>query len=214
MISLPETNRFTRQGILNLKQVFTNYGVVLKNRTFLRYTLATGMGFSAIIAYATINPYLLQTQLSLSPQQYGFWAAMGGSGLLVGMLVNSRMADYVTINFMLKLGLCMLTAMGIVLAICGSLQIISVAWIIVPTFFMSLGIAFIFPNASIGALAPFPKIAGAAGALYGCAQIMVSSGVSLIVMRMSETSQLPMGILMTALGGIGLLGYWLLTIGE
>jgi hypothetical protein len=53
-------------------------------------------------------------------------------------------------------------------------------------------------------------IAGAAGALYGCMQIGISFIFSIVVAMISESTTLPMGILLLCTAFLGLLIYGLL----
>ncbi|MCE0722606.1 Bcr/CflA family drug resistance efflux transporter [Legionella sp. PC1000] len=70
-----------------------------------------------------------------------------------------------------------------------------------PILLFMMGSSLVFPNSSAGALTPFPKIAGTAGALFGFMQILGGAGSSSLVALSQDQNQLPIAIpfIMTAL---------------
>ena len=66
--------------------------------------------------------------------------------------------------------------------------------IVAPIVFFMTGSALVFPNSSAGALTPFPKIAGMAGALFGFIQILGGALSSSSIALVQDENQLPMAI--------------------
>ncbi|HAT1749710.1 TPA: hypothetical protein ACT9KV_000231 [Legionella pneumophila] len=63
-----------------------------------------------------------------------------------------------------------------------------------PILLFMMGSSLVFPNSSAGALTPFPKIAGTAGALFGFMQILGGAGSSSLVALSHDQNQLPIAI--------------------
>jgi hypothetical protein len=66
--------------------------------------------------------------------------------------------------------------------------------IIAPIILFMMGSSLVFPNSSAGALTPFPKIAGMAGALFGFVQILGGALSSTAVALAQDENQLPIAI--------------------
>jgi hypothetical protein len=157
-----------------------------------------------MITCATINPFLLENGLGQSAAAYGLWAMVSASGFFAGMLSNAHIVGRLGIERTLRLGNSIILLMGLIFILGGYFNIMSVAAIILPTIGIEFGIALVFPNAFVGAVAPFPKMLGAAGAIYGCIQVGITFACSIVVAALNETSQFPMGILLAVIAIIGL----------
>ena len=202
-LTLPETHHGRLTSTLSFTKVMGNYATIIKNRFFWANVWCSGLAFAAMIVCATINPFLLENGLGMTAAEYGFLAMISASGFMIGMVTNSYLVSRLGTERLITLGNLLILSMGLVFIITGYLKVMTVSTIILPTIGVELGIAWIFPNAFAGAITPFPTIAGAAGALYGCIQIGISFLTSAIVAMISESSQLPMGILLL---GIAILG--------
>jgi Bcr/CflA subfamily drug resistance transporter len=207
---LPETHLSRLNQPLSLRRVVNNYGIIIRNRRFWANVCCAGLAFAAMITCATINPFLIENGLGKTAAEYGFWAMVSSVGFLIGMLGNTRIVARFGTQRTLQIGNSLILIMALVFIITGYLKIMSIAWIIGPTIGIELGIALVFPNAFIGAITPFSMIAGAAGALYGCMQIGISFIFSIVVAMISESTTLPMGILLLCTAFLGLLIYGLL----
>ncbi len=207
---LPETNSYKKQSMLSFAQVFNNYKNVINNKIFWGHALCSGFALSAMITYSTLNPYLFEIDLKQTPGEYGFWAMIGAIGFIFGMISNSKLVYRLGTERVLHLGNYIMFAMGLILIILGLAKVMNVAAIILPTIGIAYGVALVFPNAFVGAIAPFSKIAGAAGALYGSLQIIITFLTSIIVSDLNQNSQLPMGCIILSISVLAVLGYKLL----
>ena len=208
--TLPETHLSRLNKPLSFGRVMSNYGVIIKNRHFWANVWCSGLAFSAMIICATINPFLLENGLGKTAGEYGFWAMLSAVGFGVGMLSNSYVVGRFGTERTLQIGNTLILTMALIFIVSGYFNILNVGIIIIPTIGIEMGIALVFPNAFIGAITPFTSIAGAAGAFYGFVQIGISFITSIVVAMMSESTQLPMGVLLFCTAGLGLLMYQLL----
>lgn len=204
-LTLPESHHSRSKTALSFSHVLRNYFMIMHNGPFWANACCAGLALAAMIICATINPFLFENHLGKTPAEYGIWALVGASGFLVGMLFNPRFVEYWGVERTLKTGNLLVLLMSLVLIVSGYFHVLNVAVLIIPTLGIELGIAMVFPNAFIGAIAPFPTIMGAAGALYGSLQIAITFLSSVIVTLLHTSSQLPMGILLLFVAMMSLL---------
>jgi DHA1 family bicyclomycin/chloramphenicol resistance-like MFS transporter len=74
---------------------------------------------------------------------------------------------------------------------------LGVAAVIGPMMVYLAGMGLVMPNAMAGAMGPFPSVAGTASALLGFCQMAVAAAASLAVGWMSQSSQLPLALVVT-----------------
>lgn len=202
--TLPETHQSRTTTPLSFNRVIHNYLFILKNQAFWANVICSGLAFAAMITCATINPFILENSLGKSAAAYGFLAMISSAGFFLGMIINAQIVGRLGIAHTLKIGNIIILIMALALITTGYFKILTVSSIILPTIGIEFGIALVFPNAFMGAIAPFPTIAGAAGALYGCLQVAITFIASIVVALIGETTQLPMGILLLCLALLGL----------
>lgn len=210
-LTLPESHHSRATGELSFIRVMSNYAIIIKNKQFWANAWCSGLALASMITCATINPFILQTNLHKTAAEYGFWAMVTSVGFMIGMLLNAHIVGRIGPTRTLKIGNLLILSMGLAFIITSYFKILTVSAIILPTIGIELGIAFIFPNAFVNAIAPFPKILGATAALYGCLQVAISFITSMIVAAISEETQMPMGILLACSALLGLIVYRVLS---
>ncbi len=65
---------------------------VSRDRAFLGYALACGLGMGGTFAYIAGSSFVLQNVYGLSPQIYGLVFALNACGMVIGAQVNGRLA--------------------------------------------------------------------------------------------------------------------------
>lgn len=156
---------------LKLAALSRSYVRLLGNWHFMLTSLTIAGAVGAIYAQATLLPFILMGQMGLTPSGFGL-AMLLQSGLFFCGSLSVRELMKRTSGYRLVLpGLCFI-ALG------GGL-IFSLLWaedpgvlrVMLPVGVYAFGIAFVMPAMSTAALAPFPRIAGAAASLMGFMQM-------------------------------------------
>lgn len=196
---LPETHQYFDPTATKLKNVIKNYIFLLTNKSFMGYTLCMSFAYSGILAYLTAGPFLLQTVVGLSPIEFGWLAFVVGLSIFVSAVINSRLIFNKGIPFMMFAGIVLMLLGGLLMLIFAFMQWINVFSIMVPVALFCMGAGFTFSNAFAGAFHSLPKIAGTAGALFGCLQIVIASLVSAIMATSHELSQMPLACMLFTL---------------
>lgn len=205
-----ESNKALNQRALHLDQFIQNYKTLLTHKPFLGYIAASCAGFSGIIAYYIVSPFLLQTELGLTPFEYGMSAIFITGGLMMGQLLNTFLINRLGIHKMLLISFSLMLTSGIVMLTLSMMGIFNVAAICVPTLIFIMGSGLAFSNASAGAFQSFGHIAGAAGAMFGCLQIMGTTVVSFVVSMFHDTDGSVLAYTYITLAILGYTGYTLL----
>ena len=144
---------------------------LLSSPHFLTAALVVAGSAGAIYTQATVLPFILIDRVGLSPTQFGMGMLMQTGGYLVGSLLVRQL--------MKRFGAFRLVPAGLVFVAIGAASWRSACACTQPSYllvmgpvgFYTFGIAFVLPAMQTAALAPFPRIAGAAASMTGFMQM-------------------------------------------
>ncbi len=202
---LPETNRELNPAATKPKVILQTYLHLLKSPIFIGYSLCSSLAFGGLAAYFTSSPFLFQTIIGLSPVQYGWLALVTGAGLCLGGVLNAILIKLFGRHRILVVGIATVFFSGALMLGLGLSGYLNTMVIMLPMGFFTLGGAMMFSNSFAGAFQPFGKIAGFAGALYGCIQLLGGSAASTLIATIHETNQIPLALILIS---IGICGYF------
>jgi len=191
---------------LQLGKVLTSYGQLLVNRTFMGYTLSSGLTFSGMFAYIAGSPHVFIELHHLSPTHYSWIFGSNALGFITASQLNA---------YLLRRGYAMLgilqRAIWLPALVSSSLLIAELAGIhslgllLVGFFSYIASLGFISPNAGAAAMANQGHQAGTASALMGVLQFGLASIIGAMLGLWQSDSALPVLTLMTFCGVGGLL---------
>ena len=207
----PETNHDKLER--PFKYLLLDYQEVLLNRQFFSYNTVTAMSLSAMYAYLTISPTLMQIKCHLDPEEFGYTNILISLALVASSFLNSKLIRRFGINRLIKAGVKIIGISGMLLVIGGIIPSSNPIIILIPVTIMAFGCGLIFPNASAGGMSIFAKSAGTAGAIYACVQMLGGSMGSGLISLLSHTydAQLCLGVLFIIQTFIGLIAVSYLT---
>lgn len=202
---LDETNRHPDPTALDMGRMAENYATLLKDRTFIGYTLTLSVVFAGIFVYLSSSSFILIDAMGLDPKYFGFGFSMGSVGYLIGGFIAARVTHKVGIERMVGLGTLGCTAAGTVMAVLawsGLAQpgLVGLASILLPVMIFFAFAAFVLPNATAGAIAPFPQMAGTASAGIGFIQMAGGAGIGWVAGLAFDGTARPMATTMAVLG--------------
>jgi DHA1 family bicyclomycin/chloramphenicol resistance-like MFS transporter len=170
-----------------------------RDRVFLGYALACGLGMSGTFAYIAGSSFVLQNVYGLSPQIYGLVFALNAGGLVLGAQINGRLAGRFGPSALLSVGLVTMAAGGTVLltvVVTGAIGLVGV----VPSLFVVMaGCGFVGPNGVALALQRYPQSAGSASAVLGSFQFVLAALVAPLAGIGGTSNALPMALLILTL---------------
>ncbi len=203
-LGLSETLARKDPGALRPGRLLGHYGDLLSSRIFLGYTLLLVFAFGATFAFHTGTAFVLIELLDQPPLTYGVAFAMAFSGYFVGSLASARLTLAIGYRRMALIGALACGGAGLaLLAVVLSGRV--ALWSIVATQFLFMtGLGLMFANTLAGALAPFPRKAGAASAVMGFLQQMGGGAMVAIMAMLADGTALPMALCISVSMALGL----------
>lgn len=188
-VFLKETNgpdesvKFTR--------TFHVYLEVLKDQTFLAFTIPLSFVYAGMFAYITGSPFVFIEYFKFSPADYSILFGVNAFGLILFSQINARLLRKFSPDQIITKTLPVTALAGLVLFLTGVYHL--PVWVICPFLFIFiLTMGLIAPNAAACALANQKKSAGSASALMGTIQFTISALCSSLVSKLHNGTVMPM----------------------
>ncbi|MDX1525399.1 MAG: multidrug effflux MFS transporter [Pseudidiomarina maritima] len=196
-IRLPET-RLPNQAV-RIRSSLPIYWGVLRDRSFLRYSLSGGIAQSGMFAYITASPLVFIEHFGLSPTHYSWLFGLNAVGIIGLSQLNAWLLRRHDSRKILNKSLPVLGLIALVLFIAGHYN-----WgfwgVIIPLFMYISTLGMVFPNAMAGALAEQQERAGSASAVTGSLQFLIAGIISALVNVLGHYDPLAMLYMMGACG--------------
>ena len=195
---LAETNVTRSPGAVDPGQLARNYATLATDRRFVAYVATLMAGSVGLFAFISASPFVLVTVLGLSPHVFGLCFAAVNVGQVSGALLSARLTVRLGIDRTIAIGLALYVAGGLVLAGLALAGVHHVAVIVGGMALYQLGNGMVMPNTMAGAITPFPRMAGAASALAGFAQMLAGAAAGMTVGRLHDGTARPMALTIAA----------------
>lgn len=189
---LPETNMRRDPEATRPRRLARNYVTLLMHRRYMGYLLIVAFSYSAIFSFISGSSFLMVDVLGLSPSLYGFSFATVVVGYMIGTFGAGRLTRRLGIDRMIVIGSTVACLGGIVMAACALAGYLSALAVVGPMMVVMIGLGFVLPNATAGAIAPFATMTGLASALMGFCQMGMAALVGIAVGRLAGSTALPM----------------------
>ena len=162
------------------KKMRVQYGQLLRSRYFISFASISWLNFSLMITSVSLMPFILQDQIGMESDEYALWALIPALGLLCGATICNR--------FRVKIG-------NKKMLLCTPfLHLISATWLffcpveplylMLGVFWMIVGNGIALPCSQSLVMQPYKENAGAAAAMSGGGQMIVSAIVSMGLMQL------------------------------
>ncbi|OAN48070.1 Bcr/CflA family drug resistance efflux transporter [Paramagnetospirillum marisnigri] len=202
---LEETNQHPDPTALDPGRMLANYVTLLKDRVFVGYTMTLTVIFAGVFVYLSSSSFLLIETMKLEPRHFGFAFSMASVGYIIGGFMAARLTHRVGIERMVGIGTMGCTAAGAVMAALAWTGVVApgplgLAALLGPLLIFFVFAAMVLPNATAGAIAPFPRMAGAASAGIGFTQMAGGAGIGWLAGLAFDGTARPMATAMAVLG--------------
>ncbi|WP_410014522.1 multidrug effflux MFS transporter [Sodalis sp. C49] len=167
---LPETLPQARRINASLAGAFANYVSLLKNRTFMRYTLCVTFYYVAAYAFITGSPFVYISYYQVDPQHYGWLFAINVIGLMAISAVNRKLVQRHKLDTLLKIATSIAAAAAVILALATKMQVGGIVLIVISVFIFFSMNGVIAATSTAAAMDDVPGMAGSASALMGSLQ--------------------------------------------
>lgn len=176
-----------------------SYGALLTDSYFMSASLVMAGAIGAFYTLATILPFVLMNRVGLTPTQFGIGMLAQSMSFFAGTLVVRHLIGRFGAFSILPAGFLFIAAGSVLLAVVLRVAEPSFLLVMGPLAVYVFGAAFVMPAMSTASLAPFPHIAGAAGALSGFLQM----GGGLLGGMLAVLFSDPVSALATIIPGFG-----------
>lgn len=213
-IGLPETNRHRDRNATRPGPLVANYLTIARDPVFRAFALTATGSYCGLFAFISGSSFVLIEVLGLSPAGYGLAFGLVTLGFLPGTLLTRRLQPVLGVRRTAALGGAIAAAGGLTMAGLALAGVQSVAAIVAPMFVVLLAHGLLQPTCQMGALADFPRNAGAAAALLGFAMHLVAAALGAWIGASHDGTTLPLAATigtiacLTALSSLRLLRAW------
>ncbi|MGH2419577.1 Bcr/CflA family efflux MFS transporter [Pseudomonas sp. C 49-2] len=198
----PEVAAAPPRGLLRV------YGQLLRDRYFLRYSVAIGCVYSTYFPFISESSALLQRGFHLSATAYALVFAATISGYMLGANLFRRLVRRFEADRLIVAGIAV-NVLG-----SGILALATVAlpgeWlaIVLPMVLIMVSVGMVIPACQLSVLQPYGAIAGTASGLFFFTQMFLTAVSSWATGLLSDGTSAPL-VMMTALASVLLVTSWL-----
>ncbi|HWL13593.1 MAG TPA: Bcr/CflA family multidrug efflux MFS transporter [Ureibacillus sp.] len=193
IFKLPESLPVEKRQTGGVKQTLSAMGIMLKDRVFMGYCLASGFVFAGMFAYISGSPFVLQDIYNLSPQAFGLAFAVNSIGIVTASQISSRLSRTVGEKKLLTFGLMQAFVAGMVLYMMILLDL-GLLGILIPLFFVVSSVGLVAPSSTSLAMQRQGRNAGSASAVIGLAQMGLGAIATPLVGLGGSLTAIPMGL--------------------
>ncbi len=196
---LPESHPVERRRDGSLRDTLATLWRLARDPLFAGYTVAMALAFTAMFAYISGSPFVLQDIYGASPREFSFIFAVNSLGIVAASRAGAQLVRRVSPRRLLAAGIAANAAGGIALlgvTLAGG----GLVAVLVPLFVVASSIGLVFPNATALALELHPEVAGTASAALGVTQFAVAAVIAPLVGIGGEGTAVPMAAVMAACG--------------
>ncbi|UPQ69624.1 multidrug effflux MFS transporter [Kluyvera ascorbata] len=168
---LPETLPVERRLTTPISSAFGNYGTLLKNREFMRYTLCVSFFYVAAYAFIAGSPFVYIRYYHVDPQHYGWLFAVNIVGVMALSSVNRRLVQRHPLHTLLRIASCVAALATVVLALSVKMHLGGMLMMVLTIFIFFSMNGIVAAASTAAALDTVPgNMVGSASALIGSLQ--------------------------------------------
>lgn len=205
---LSESKGKDRSISLKPQAVLTDFYSILRNPSFLAYTIVGAMNTAGIFTFISNAPFVYMELLGVTEKEFGWFFGFNAVFFVAGSQLNRVLLKYHSSETIALRGLLTQAAMGVVLLIFVLMDQLSLPVIMTLVGVYTLGLGMIGANAMALAIRPFTKNVGSATALMGSIQMGSGAVASAVCSYFYDGTAKPMVVVMTGVAFIGLLAIW------
>jgi len=194
---LPETLPVERRVVASLRQVGCHYLNLLRQRHFMRFTLALTFYYAAAYTFITASPFVYINHFHVSPQHFGYYFAVNIVGVMGMSMINRRLVHRVSLERLLKSAVTLSAGSLVLLSIMSAFAVggLIPMMVLVFIFFSMNGVVASVTTAA--ALDTVPQVTGSAAALLGALQFGSGILASTLLAVFNNGTPFTMALLMT-----------------
>ncbi|UTZ38860.1 multidrug effflux MFS transporter [Vibrio campbellii] len=162
------------------KKMLLQYRDLLTSRYFMSFASIGWLNFSLMITTVSVMPFIMQNQIGMTSDQYAMWALIPAFGMICGTSICNRVRPIIGTKKMLLVTPILHVSSAAWLFFCP----VEPLYLMLGQLLMILGNAIALPCAQAMVMQPYKKQAGAAAAMSGGGQMVLSSIVSMALVQL------------------------------
>ncbi|HHF3112520.1 TPA: multidrug effflux MFS transporter [Vibrio diabolicus] len=189
-----------RSVIPSPRNMLFQYRDLVTSRYFMSFASISWLNFSLMITTVSVMPFIMQDQIGMTSDQYAMWALIPALGMLSGTTICNRVRPIIGNKRMLLCSPFLHLSAAIWLFFCP----VEPLYLMLGQLLMILGNGIALPCAQAMVMQPYKKQAGAAAAMSGGGQMIVSSLVSLTLVQLGLSQAWHLSIVIVVFAAITL----------
>ncbi|MFH4497614.1 multidrug effflux MFS transporter [Vibrio diabolicus] len=189
-----------RSVIPSPRNMLFQYRDLVTSRYFMSFASISWLNFSLMITTVSVMPFIMQDQIGMTSDQYAMWALIPALGMLGGTTICNRVRPLIGNKRMLLCSPFLHLSAAIWLFFCP----VEPLYLMLGQLLMILGNGIALPCAQAMVMQPYKKQAGAAAAMSGGGQMIVSSLVSLTLVQLGLSQAWHLSIVIVVFAAITL----------
>ncbi|MDV5085280.1 multidrug effflux MFS transporter [Vibrio diabolicus] len=189
-----------RSVIPSPRNLLFQYRDLVTSRYFMSFASISWLNFSLMITTVSVMPFIMQDQIGMTSDQYAMWALIPALGMLGGTTICNRVRPIIGNKRMLLCSPFLHLSAAIWLFFCP----VEPLYLMLGQLLMILGNGIALPCAQAMVMQPYKKQAGAAAAMSGGGQMIVSSLVSLALVQLGLSQAWHLSIVIVVFAAITL----------
>ncbi|NOH78152.1 multidrug effflux MFS transporter [Vibrio sp. RE86] len=186
--------------IPSLKQMAKQYKSLFSSRYFMSFASIGWLNFSLMITTVSVMPFIMQNQIGMTSDEYAMWAIIPALGMILGTTICNRVRPIIGSKKMLLCTPALHLSAAIWLFFCP----LEPLYLMIGQLLMILGNGIALPCAQAMVMQPYKKQAGAAAAMSGGGQMIVSSIVSMVLVQLGLSQAWHLSIVIVLFAAITL----------
>ncbi|WCP69405.1 multidrug effflux MFS transporter [Vibrio tubiashii] len=162
------------------KQMVQQYKQLLTSRYFMSFASIGWLNFSLMITTVSIMPFIMQDQIGMTSDEYALWAIIPALGMITGTSICNRVRPMIGSKKLLLFTPMLHLSSALWFFFCP----LEPLYLMIGQLLMILGNGIALPCAQAMVMQPYKKQAGAAAAMSGGGQMIVSSIVSMALVQL------------------------------
>lgn len=196
VIGLRESLPLAKRQRGGLGATVATFHVLLTDREFVGYSLASALALGAMFAYSAGSPFVVQVLYGVSPQTFSVLLSINALGFLIAGQVNGWLVTRIAPHRLMVFGLIVTTLGGLALVTVIASSV-GLAGILAAMFLVVVGQGFIMPNTNMLALSEYPHAAGSAAALLGVVRFAMGA-VAAPLVGLGGQAAMPMALVIAS----------------
>jgi len=208
---LPETNQLEQRSTAGVRMTLSAFGMLLRDRSFVAYSLVMAMGMSTMFAHVAGSSFVLQNIYGVSEQVFAVLFGVIAIGYIGTSQLNARLINTVPMRTMLRLGVGFNLLGAIIVFLVVNVFDLGLWGLTAGLFLVAMSNGFIGPNVTALALNGYPRVAGSASAMLGLLTFASGAIVAPLVGIAGDQTAVPQTLVILGCSLIGVVALGVLS---